>query len=78
MALSDHSPAGLNWRCAYHWLRVQPAGSLITWDEYRAFTGQDPKKTRAWITRVGQELREHDGLTIGGQTKEGFRVLSHP
>lgn len=64
------------WRPAYHWLRSQPAGARITWAEYKDFTGQDPKRTRAWLTRIGQELRDRDGLTIGGQSKEGFRVIA--
>ena len=64
----------LTWRCAYHWLRVQAPGSLISWDDYKAFTGQDPKLSRSWITRVRMELEAHDGLTIDGQCQEGFRV----
>ena len=75
MALTDHSP-GLGWRAAYHWLRVKPVGSLVLWEDYKAFTGQDPKKSRAWITRAAQEMRTQDGLTIGGQCKEGFYVVA--
>lgn len=65
------------WRCAYHWLRVQPPGSLISWDDYKAFTGQDPKLSRSWIHRIRLEMEANDGLTINGQSKEGFCVSKH-
>lgn len=71
MAKSDHPKA---WVAVYTQLRSAGPNTFIKWDELEGMTGRVRDSSRASLTRARQELECMDGLTVCGQSKDGFWV----
>lgn len=69
--------AGRPWQRVYHSLRVLGADAFVPWASFETMTGNTKEVTRSCLTRARVELETVDGLTIGGQSAEGFYVWKH-
>ena len=71
MAKSDHP--GI-WHHVYQQLRTAGADTFIKWADLEGMTGKVRDASRSSLNRARQQLECMDGLTVCGQSKDGFWV----
>lgn len=62
------------WPALYQFLRSQPVGVEITWAQLNQVIDHDVRRHRGILVGVRRALAQ-DGLTIGGQSQHGLKVV---